>query len=96
MGESMNAYPSVKQEPQRESRKFWVVDDGTVRYVTGYSYKPNNPTYWWFPEVGWSCSIGHSVFETKATAIASAIRDMENDIAVSQRKLKDLIKMQAV
>lgn len=74
----------------RESKKFWAVRNGEPLQVTGYSCAPNNPDVWWFPELGYSKSLGYGVFEDKYAAIDYQIKISEKHHSELTEELKKL------
>lgn len=76
-------------EVKRESRKFWINDEGVLKRVKGYSCAPTNPDYWWFPELGYSSCSGK---DTKEDAKNDAIELCKIEISNWSNKLKNLEK----
>lgn len=64
---------------EREKRKWWVVADRDVRQVTGYSCAPNHRDMWWCPEVGFTGSERHHLFETEADALDKALSELRQE-----------------
>ncbi len=69
-------------EPQREQREWWVVAEGRVVRAVGYSCAPQNPDVWWFPHpsVGFSGTVGFSVFADREDAIAKCRTELRAEI----------------
>jgi hypothetical protein len=65
----------MSEKPKREEKMWWAVCEDCVRYVKGYSCAPNNPDCWWCPEVGFSATVGHALFETKIQALKKVLKD---------------------
>lgn len=88
---STTAHDPVAQPP-RETKQWWAVtgDCDNVRLVTGYDCGPNNPGYWWCPEVGASMSEDHHLFTTEAKALDKLIAELETRLANTTTKLAKL------
>lgn len=76
----------MESKPERLSKKFWLNNDGVVRYETGYECPPNDGC-WWFPTLGYST---WSVFDSKEKAIESARKECKKEISDLKEKLKIL------
>jgi len=60
--------------PARLQKEWWVTHDGNVIRVTGYACGPTSPEMWWWcPQIGYTCTEGHSLFETEAEALQKAL-----------------------
>lgn len=78
---------------ERESRKWWAVDELGVRQVIGYTCAPVNPTYWWIPQLQSSMAEGHHLFATEVEAIDKVVSKLakqreEIDEALSILRLR--------
>lgn len=80
---------------ERVKRQLWVVSDGAVREVTGYSCILNRGV-WWCPEVGFSSVEGSHVFMTRDEAFKKAISEAERYLAVCQKRLENLRRQKAM
>jgi len=65
---------------ERLSKKWWVVNDGSVTRETGYSCAPGSPDFWWFPKIGLSISEGSHLFEEEKPAVEKAIKEVESTV----------------
>ncbi len=75
---------------QRPKRKWWANVDGKVRPVTGLSCAPSNPAIWWCPEVGYSLTEKHHLFETEREALQSAIDELTAEMVADAKALDEL------
>lgn len=68
------------QPKERETRQWWALDSdsGMVKLVTGYTCAPQNPGYWWVPQLGSSMSEGHHLFATERDAIERMITTLRS------------------
>ena len=75
----MNSSPN-KLYAGREARQWWAISDNVVVQVTGYSCGPNQPSQWWCPTIGYTCTEGHSLFNTEHEALVHLERDLDERI----------------
>lgn len=77
---------------ERTSKRFCAIDDfHNVVEVTGYECPPSDE-YWWVPELGYTLTVGHHLFDAEDDARAMAIKKLESAIADLQRALDRLCK----
>lgn len=78
-----------EQDAAREKREWWAIDtDGErVVKVTGLSCAPNNPGYWWVPELGSSMNENYHLFTTEAAALDKYISDLERLATETQERI---------
>ncbi len=74
----------------RETKQWWAVHDDRVLQVKGYSCRPNNPDYWWVPQIGQSLSANYHLFEKEGDAIAKAVSELEDRIKLAELRIKQL------
>lgn len=75
---------------ERATKKFWAIDDfWNVVEVTGYECPPSDER-WWVPELGYTLTIGHHLFDGKSDARAMAIKKLESAIEDLKRALDRL------
>lgn len=73
---------------ERKSKQFWAVtDQWEVKLVTGYECSEG---LWWLPELGYSMSEKHHLFNSAKNARHKAIGDLQNEIDVRQAALARL------
>lgn len=77
----------------REKKEWWAVMDGTVVHVTGYSCAPNNPDMWWCPEVGYTLSEKHHLFDRKEDAVLKALEEANRELMQWTQTVKKLKAM---
>ena len=74
---------------ERHSQTWWaVMDDHSVDVVTGYAC--SNPRMWWCPSIGYTLTEGYHLFKDKESAKARAIQEIEERIAILEKKLREL------
>ena len=61
---------------ERESRMFWVINGERIHHIEGFDCLPDHPTSWWFPDIGYTCSEGHHVFDTEEEAKARLMEEL--------------------
>lgn len=76
----------------REKKVWWSATEYRAKKVTGLSCAPSNPDVWWCPEVGYSLTEKHSLFETEEEAVKKCIADLEAQAATIATKLAALRK----
>lgn len=75
---------------ERESRQWWIVNDGEVAERVGYSCAPHHPDMWWVPSIGCSMGEGFGAFATRAEAVTKARAGLQADQKTIERKLAAL------
>jgi len=78
---SMQRLVRPPNPPALLQKEWWAPHDGDAIRVTGYSCEPSNPEMWWCPQIGYSCSEGHSIFETEEEALRKALAEAEREAA---------------
>lgn len=82
----------MKTETSRERRAFFAVHDGRVSRVVGYSCAPQNPDYFWCPQIGFSLPFGKHLFNTEGEALTAAIKELELSTHDQKEQLAQLRK----
>lgn len=78
------------EQPERKFKHFWAIDDfWNIVRVMGYECPPDED-HWWVPELGYTLSVGHHLFDDKEAARQMAIAKLESNIADLQRALTRL------
>ena len=77
--------PNVNQARAslREERRFWSWsdDDYRIREVSGFRCSPDEDSYWWVPELGYTLTVGRHLFSTRQDAARAAFTKITNEIA---------------
>ena len=74
---------------QRESRKWFVVDQSQVWLLTGYICE-NAPGAWWFPQIGYTLHEKYHIFATFDEAKAAALNDLVAECESWEKRLSAL------
>jgi hypothetical protein len=80
----------VVSPKERETREWWVINDGTVVRALGYSCAPDHPECWWFPQFGSSMTEGYHVFSERGNAVQRALADLLTTQRIVNAKIKAL------
>ena len=79
-----------EQSPERKSKMFWAAtDQWEIKQVTGYECSQNWDV-WWVPELGYSLSTKHHLFQSAQAARSNAIKKLQKEIDVLQSALSRL------
>lgn len=70
----------TKSYKNREMRELWTTSDYRAVQVQGFSCKPENPDYWWCPELGFSISEKHHVFKTESDAWKEVVGAIDREM----------------
>lgn len=80
----------VQEKQERKSKQFWAMTEfWEVQLVTGYECPPNVDV-WWVPELGYSLSEKHHLFNSADAARTRAIEKLKSNIGDLQRALTRL------
>jgi len=59
--------------------------------AVGYTCEPENPSYWWFPSLGFSACEGISVFRERGMAAKWALRELTKKRAEIEGQIAALL-----
>ena len=79
----------------RLTRKFWATTETGVELVDGYSCgtgMPEENMMWWCPAVGYSGSVGHSLFDTAKEALTNVESELYARLSDTQDALEAVRK----
>jgi hypothetical protein len=76
----------------RIRKSWWAVCEGRVQKVVGYSCAPHSPESWWCPQLGFTLTEKHHLFENEKQAIDKAVKDLSDEAKVILLKIEQLSK----
>lgn len=77
----------------RKSRELWAAHEGEAVKVTGWECLTVGglPTeQWWCPKIGYTCTVGMSLFETRIEALNACIQETEAALDANRETLAKL------
>jgi hypothetical protein len=75
---------------ERKSKQWWAIDDfWNIKLVTGFECPPD-PDHWWVPELGYTLTVGHHLFNTSRAARRMAMTKLKSNIRDLQSALHRL------
>lgn len=76
---------------QRVSKQFWAIDDfWNVVRATGYACPPSTE-HWWVPELGYTLTVGHHLFDDFEEAKTTGLRKLSSAIEDLKRSYNRLL-----
>lgn len=74
----------------RVQRQFfsWNTYDYKVQKVTGYACL--SPEHWWVPSLGYTMTVGHSLFDKYSNACAAGLKARQEQITLLEKELARL------
>jgi hypothetical protein len=79
----------MKNEAEREQRRFFVESDGEVTESVGLSCAPADSGFWFFPTLGFSVSEGFGAYEKRSQAVEAARKRCQSEISKWRQRLAE-------
>lgn len=82
---------SATVNEERLSKEFWAITDSwEIQRVTGYECSQNWQV-WWVPQLGYSMTEGHHLFEKFEEAKAKGLKELSRKIHVLKQSYNQLL-----